>query len=843
MKRKITKRKLLVLTLLVFVCCIGGGIYFFSGKIGSRKADRGASSVQEAEAAEGEISQTIIGTGTLAAGITDSITIPSGLVIDEVKVENGDSIAKGDVLAVVNQTSVLGTIETVQEEIEAVDEQINDSKADSETETITAKVDGRVKRIYVSEDDDVEEIMVEKGALLLLSIDGTMAVDLENKAGLSKGDSVTVVLSDGSTESGKVANVSSGSMTIVFSDEEASINEAITVKSSDGTKLGSGKAYIYQSLKITATGGTVSSLSVSEGEEVESGDTLLVLDTGEMSTEYRKLLAKREALADSLQELLEISQTGTILVDKDGIIGEVNLQSSSTSSSGTGETKTTASSVTGEAKTTVSSSTGEAKAVASYRIVTCNEDSNGSGAGVKNVAAKSAEESTAESTEKSTEESITESTEENTEKSTEESSTNSTEENTAENGDDTKENTSMMLQFQIMNRSSSTMSSLGIVTPVAKAVPQTTISASNGSYRGTISWNPSGSSFAANTVYMANVTLTASKGYQFSSGSILGIQTGTVSGVTVSEEGSILQFRITFPSTASDNSETETPGKNTENQNKDAEDPSDGTSGDGGSGHSTSGENGNLGSGVSTQGGSSGESGSLTASGSESVSESGSSETDISYSTDVTAFTLASDENMILSVSVDELDINSVAEEQEAEVTLDAIEDETFTGTITYVSNSSSSSSGGVAKYTVEISIPKDERMKIGMNASATIVIEKREKVVTIPVDALQERGDSSYVYTSKDGEGNLSGETEVTTGLSDGENVEITEGLSAGTIVYYEKIGISDLGSQSEMPGIDQNGDFGGRGRNFEDGKSFEDGDVGGGMPSVGSPGQGGGQ
>ena len=76
------------------------------------------------------------------------------------------------------------------------------------------------------------------------------------------------------------------------------------------------------------------------------------------------------------------------------------------------------------------------------------------------------------------------------------------------------------------------------------------------------------------------------------------------------------------------------------------------------------------------------------------------------------------------------------------------------------------------------------------MNASATITIEKREDVVTIPVNALQERGNHVFVYTETDNEGNLSGEQEVTTGLSDADTVEIVEGLSEGDTVYYQKRG-----------------------------------------------------
>ena len=147
---------------------------------------------------------------------------------------------------------------------------------------------------------------------------------------------------------------------------------------------------------------------------------------------------------------------------------------------------------------------------------------------------------------------------------------------------------------------------------------------------------------------------------------------------------------------------------------------------------------------------------------------------------------------MLITVSVDELDINSVAKGQEATVTLDAIEDQTFTGQVVKVGNSASSSGNGVAKYSVDISIPKEQQMKVGMNASATILVESVKNVVTIPVIALQEKGNQSFVYTKKNSDGSLTGEVEVTTGLSDGTTVEITKGLSEGDVVYYQRIGNS---------------------------------------------------
>lgn len=95
---------------------------------------------------------------------------------------------------------------------------------------------------------------------------------------------------------------------------------------------------------------------------------------------------------------------------------------------------------------------------------------------------------------------------------------------------------------------------------------------------------------------------------------------------------------------------------------------------------------------------------------------------------------------MLLSVSVDELDINSVELGQTAVVTFDAIENQEFQGEVTGIGNAASVN-GGVAKYAVVLTIAKEEQMREGMNASATITIEKKEQVLTLPMNALQEQG------------------------------------------------------------------------------------------------------
>ncbi|MCD7858287.1 MAG: hypothetical protein LUG55_10960 [Clostridiales bacterium] len=139
-----------------------------------------------------------------------------------------------------------------------------------------------------------------------------------------------------------------------------------------------------------------------------------------------------------------------------------------------------------------------------------------------------------------------------------------------------------------------------------------------------------------------------------------------------------------------------------------------------------------------------------------------------------------------MSISVDELDILSLTEGQEAVITLDALTGQSFTGTVTDI-DTSGTNSGGNTKFTAEITMARTEDMLAGMNASVLITLDTTGDVLIIPEAALVEEGSATYVYTSYDEKSDTLGDlVEVETGVSDGTNVEICSGLSSGDSYYY---------------------------------------------------------
>ena len=139
-----------------------------------------------------------------------------------------------------------------------------------------------------------------------------------------------------------------------------------------------------------------------------------------------------------------------------------------------------------------------------------------------------------------------------------------------------------------------------------------------------------------------------------------------------------------------------------------------------------------------------------------------------------------------LDITVDELDITSLRVGMSAQVKIDALGGEKHTATITEIGNTGTNN-GGNSKYTVELTMDRSENMLAGMNATATIVLSTASDVLTIPADALVEQGNQTMVYTGYDEENDqLLNPVTVEVGSSDGETVEILDGLTDGQTYYY---------------------------------------------------------
>ncbi len=322
----------LVIVVAVVLVVVTAGIIWLRERV-AKQVSSTSSEVESAEVTTGSISTTVSGSGTLADEDVESIEVPSSLEIVDYYVEEGDTVSEGDLIATVTNASLLSAMSDAQDTLDSLDEQLADASGDTVSSTISASVSGRVKYIAVSAGDDVATAMYENGALILLSLDGYMAVEVETDS-LSVNDSVKVTTGSGTTYSGTVNKVLSGVATILITDNGPTYGDEVTVSTASGTEIGTGTLSIHSQMAITGYAGTVSKVNVSENTSVSSGTTLLTLTDTETSANYDTILKERQEAEETLETLIRIYKEGGICATADGTISSLSSSSSSSDMSG-----------------------------------------------------------------------------------------------------------------------------------------------------------------------------------------------------------------------------------------------------------------------------------------------------------------------------------------------------------------------------------------------------------------------------------------------------------------------------------------------------------------------------
>ena len=137
-------------------------------------------------------------------------------------------------------------------------------------------------------------------------------------------------------------------------------------------------------------------------------------------------------------------------------------------------------------------------------------------------------------------------------------------------------------------------------------------------------------------------------------------------------------------------------------------------------------------------------------------------------------------------VDVSEDDIDYAKVGAEAKVNIDAFPDTVFDASVTDVGDANYDSSTGTTSYEVTVTLSGDlSELYSGMTAEVTFITKDTENVLYIPNRAVTREDGKSYVKLKK-ATGSIITQ-EVTTGFSDGTNVEVKDGLSEGDTVVIE--------------------------------------------------------
>ena len=648
------------------------------------------SKVLSAVPEENTISTVLSGGGTLSPQAGTAQSLPQALELETYYVKNGQTVSEGDPISQVDLVAVKAAISELQEVIDTLDAAIVSESSKTNDSVIRSGTAGRVKKIYAREGTAAADTVYESGALLLLSLDGLMAVDLEARAEV--GQRVTVTLSDGTALEGTVESVSDGTATVTLSDETAPLDDSVTVTTKDGETLGTGNLYIHSRLRVTGAYGTVSKISVKENRQVSAGSALLTLkDTGH-TAEYARLLNRRTELEDQMESLVRLSKDGILHADCGGIVSGVDTEISYTDPAVLTQTRSQASPGYTALGGIRMENTDTPQAQPSGEDQSQNPDGNqnpGTGSGQNPGEGEDPQPGTGGS-----------------------------------GTDETETATYILGQVTDASRLSE-----GVLTYAV----QRTIRAEELATQSfadmldpTVPVQTQELTYTKQTVLLSTGGAWIESGFeQISEGDAILIGTGI----------------IVYQKTG-----TSVPGGM----------PSIGPS-----------QFPSISTGIA-----------------------GTAAKTAAYDSYDTAkkdaAVITADGEMTVQIQVDELDIRTLETGMEATVTLDALPGSSFTGAVTAI-NPYGENSGGNTKYTVTVTLPRDEKMRSGMNASVKITTGVSGKVPTVPAAAVVFDAGKSWLYTGyNEKTDTLTGPVEIQTGLSDGTLVELLSGLPEGSSFYY---------------------------------------------------------
>ena len=144
-------------------------------------------------------------------------------------------------------------------------------------------------------------------------------------------------------------------------------------------------------------------------------------------------------------------------------------------------------------------------------------------------------------------------------------------------------------------------------------------------------------------------------------------------------------------------------------------------------------------------------------------------------------------DDLIFDGNIDETEVGRLSPGMPVKITIGALQDVSFDAVLEYISPKAIENNG-VNQFEIKASvkIPDEITIRSGYSANAEIVLQEIKQVLSVPESALQFEGDSTYVFLVTE---NGYERRDVVTGLSDGVNIEIKEGLSAGEKVRGNQI------------------------------------------------------
>lgn len=156
-----------------------------------------------------------------------------------------------------------------------------------------------------------------------------------------------------------------------------------------------------------------------------------------------------------------------------------------------------------------------------------------------------------------------------------------------------------------------------------------------------------------------------------------------------------------------------------------------------------------------------------------------------------TIATVANMNDLIFRGNIDETEVGRLTTGMTMKITIGALQDLKFDARLEYISPKATDQNGANQfEIKAAVNLPtSSEQIRSGYSANAEIVLAEARGVLSVPESAIEFNGNDTFVYVVKgSGKEKTYERRKVTTGLSDGINIEIRSGLKKGETVRGPK-------------------------------------------------------
>jgi HlyD family secretion protein len=142
---------------------------------------------------------------------------------------------------------------------------------------------------------------------------------------------------------------------------------------------------------------------------------------------------------------------------------------------------------------------------------------------------------------------------------------------------------------------------------------------------------------------------------------------------------------------------------------------------------------------------------------------------------------------MIFEGKVDETEVGKINPGMNLDISIGAIDNQRFDAILEFIAPKGEEENGAI-QFEIEaaVKLKNDFFIRSGYSANADIVLEKRDSVMVIPESLIKFENDSAFVEVEVGDQ--IFEKRYIQTGLSDGINIEITEGLTMDDHIKGQK-------------------------------------------------------